>query len=532
METRKSALYSLTVLCAGVLFATALGQAQQPPPAAPGQAAPAAGRGGGRGGGGVGPALFTMADINKDGTVTRGELMTTTEKWFTDSDVAKTGSITPDQLNATLNTAFPAPAPGAGGRGAGPACGGNSPTKTPCPEHVAAMMAALPAQAPARPQKPRKILVLGNAQGFVHSSIPLAGATVEALGNKTKAWTTTITYNPADINTENLKQYDAVFLSSTTGCFLDAVPGQPPATKAEVEARRSALLTFVRSGKGLGGVHAATDSYHGTCPNDQPEGGRGRGRGAGAGAGAAAFGPGAQLGAQIVAQADKNTDQKLTLVELDMLASEWFDKLDPDKTGKVSSADFATRFASLTPPPAAGRGGGRGAGGADAPPVARGSVKLPAEGSWPEFNKMIGGYFKYHWGNGTHIPVKIDDPKSPLTKVFAGKGYEIIDETYTFAQDSFSRENVHVLTSIDYDKMPQATKDMEPAGTARTDGDYALSYIRREGQGRVFYEANGHDEKIYAMPNILEHMLAGIQYTLGDLKADDSPSVKPKTAKK
>jgi hypothetical protein len=87
---RKSALYSLTVLCAGVLFATALGQAQQPPPAAPGQAAPAAGRGGGRGGGGVGPALFTMADINKDGTVTRAELMTTTEKWFADSDVAKT----------------------------------------------------------------------------------------------------------------------------------------------------------------------------------------------------------------------------------------------------------------------------------------------------------------------------------------------------------------------------------------------------------------------------------------------------------
>src|SRR5262245_55017759 len=114
MATRKSALYSLTVLCAGVLFATALGQAQQPQPAAPGQAAPAAGRGGGRGGGGVGPALFTLADIDKDGSVTRAELMTTIEKWFTDSDATKSGSITPDQLSATLNTAFPAPAQGAG----------------------------------------------------------------------------------------------------------------------------------------------------------------------------------------------------------------------------------------------------------------------------------------------------------------------------------------------------------------------------------------------------------------------------------
>jgi len=27
---------------------------------------------------------------------------------------------------------------------------------------------------------------------------------------------------------------------------------------------------------------------------------------------------------------------------------------------------------------------------------------------------------------------------------------------------------------------------------------------------------------------MLEHVLAGVQYALGDLKADDSPSVKPK----
>ena len=100
-------------------------------------------------------------------------------------------------------------------------------------------------------------------------------------------------------------------------------------------------------------------------------------------------------------------------------------------------------------------------------------------------------------------------------------------ETYTFAQDSFSRTNVHMLTSIDYDKMSQADKDKElPLTTRRTDGDYALSYIRREGKGRMFYEAHGHDEKIYAMTPMLEHVRAGIQYALGDLKADDSPSKK------
>jgi hypothetical protein len=42
----------------------------------------------------------------------------------------------------------------------------------------------------------------------------------------------------------------------------------------------------------------------------------------------------------------------------------------------------------------------------------------------------------------------------------------------------------------------------------------------------VFYEGHGHSYRVYAMTPMLEHIRAGIQYTLGDLKADDSPSVK------
>jgi uncharacterized protein len=40
----------------------------------------------------------------------------------------------------------------------------------------------------------------------------------------------------------------------------------------------------------------------------------------------------------------------------------------------------------------------------------------------------------------------------------------------------------------------------------------------------VFYEALGHSERIYAVRPILEHLLAGMQYVLGDLKTNDSPS--------
>jgi type 1 glutamine amidotransferase len=503
---------------------------------APAQGAAVGGGRGGRGGGGMAPSVFTAADINKDGTVTRAELMTALEKWFTDADAAKAGTVTQEQLSATLATLFPAAAPG-GGRNGAPACGGQG-NHTPCPEDVAKMMAALPDKAYAKPAKPRKLLVYAidnetPSKGFVHASIALQAATVKAIGDKLGTWSTTLSYNPNDINTENLKQYDAILLDSTTGCFLDQ-----PGDKAATDARRAALLAFVRGGKGLAGIHASTDSYHSPCPNDPGAaaraGGGGGGRAGAPGRGGAAT-PGGQLAAQIVTQADKNADQKLTLSEVTAMANEWFDKMDTDKSGRITQADFPARYALVQPQPALGGfGGGRvNAGGPNAGtvPVARGAGPQGV-GSWPEFNKLIGGFFKFHWVDPQLITVKIDDPKSPLTQMFGGKEFEVHDETYTFAQDSFSRTNVHVLTSIDYAKMSDEDKAKEPAGTARTDGDYALSYIRREGQGRVFYEAHGHSERIYAMKNMNEHYLAGLQYVLGDLKADDSPSVKPAAAKK
>ena len=90
--------------------------------------------------------------------------------------------------------------------------------------------------------------MLAKAAGFVHSCIPLAAKTVDALGAKTGAWTTTVTYDSAAITAENLKQYDLIFLDNTTGAFLD-----DPNDAAVTEARKKALLEFVRSGQGTGG---------------------------------------------------------------------------------------------------------------------------------------------------------------------------------------------------------------------------------------------------------------------------------------
>ena len=142
MESRLSTAsrYLLTVAsCTAALMAGGMSwvTAQQAPQAPAGQAQQ--GRGGGGGRGNAGPAIFTVVDANKDGAVTRDEMKSTFDKWFTEWDSAKTGLLTQEQLLAGLNAALPAPAPPAGFQGGGR--GGQN--QTPNPEHVQAMMAAL-----------------------------------------------------------------------------------------------------------------------------------------------------------------------------------------------------------------------------------------------------------------------------------------------------------------------------------------------------------------------------------------------------
>ena len=440
-------------------------------------------------------AMFTALDPDKDGALTRSEMENVFNSWFTAWDTSKSGVLNQTQIAEGLGTVLPPPpAVKPGQANTFNPAGNSTPIEVP-QSAVDAMMAALPTTPGAKPKRPRKVLVLAHtgAGGFVHASIPLAAKTVEALGNQGGLWTTTISYDAADINTSNLKQYDAIFLDSTTACFLD---DPDPSVTA---ARRAALLAFVRGGKGIAGIHAASDSYHTDCLASEAIAKRGAG---GMNLGAL------MLGSRFVSAADKDNDETVSRQEWVAVADDWFQKLDTGNTGTVTRANFVEHFQGLLPPLDPHR------------------FKLEAKPvqQWPEFNKLMGGYFKFHWPDPQLIYVKIDDPSSPLTAMFHGKEFEIHDETYTFQQESFSRKNVHVLTSIDYDKMSPEDKAKE--ANPRTDADYALSYIHREGKGRVFYEGHGHSYRVYAITPMLEHLRAGIQYTLGDLKADDSPSMK------
>ncbi len=135
---------------------------------------------------------------------------------------------------------------------------------------------------------------------------------------------------------------------------------------------------------------------------------------------------------------------------------------------------------------------------------------------WPEYGEMMGGYFLNHpWDE--EVTLRIEEPDHPVTAPFGASTYAVVDEIYQF-RDPYSRDRLRVLLSLDVTRL-----DVERDGVQREDGDFAVSWIHAEEAGRVFYSSLGHRYEIFTDPVILRHWLAGIQYALGDLTAEDSP---------
>src|SRR5204863_3450019 len=65
----------------------------------------------------TGPAFFTAADADKDGSLTSAELKSTFAKWFDQWDADKTGGLSEDQIRDGLNAALPRNFAGGGGPG-------------------------------------------------------------------------------------------------------------------------------------------------------------------------------------------------------------------------------------------------------------------------------------------------------------------------------------------------------------------------------------------------------------------------------
>ena len=254
--------------------------------------------------------------------------------------------------------------------------------------------AALPAHARVSPARPRRVLIFYRTEGYVHACIPFANEALRQLGETTGAYHATVSDDLDALSASGLSPYDAVVLNNTT--HLSLSPGQ-----------RSALLAFVKAGKGLIGIHSASDNFY----------------------------------------------------------------------------------------------------------------------TWPEGQALLGGAFNSHpWTADDTVAVKIDDRDSPLTAAFSGHGFWVKDEIYQI-DGPYSREHVRVLLSLDMSRPENARP---PDQLVRGDNDFPVAWIKHEGKGRVFYTSLGHNPEIYRTAQVLQHYLDGIQFALGDLRADGTPSAKLK----
>ncbi len=137
----------------------------------------------------------------------------------------------------------------------------------------------------------------------------------------------------------------------------------------------------------------------------------------------------------------------------------------------------------------------------------------------PEYSELMGA------ADGPHrveqATLKVDDPNSPITKPFGGKDINHTDEFYHFLPTGpFSRDKLHVLLSIDAAKSDLSNWKVRP------DNDYGSVWIKSYGKGRVFNCAMGHTPAFYEKPEFEQMILNAIQFVMGDLAADTTPSAK------
>ena len=191
----------------------------------------------------------------------------------------------------------------------------------------------------------------------------------------------------ADITEQNLQQYDAIFLASTTGTFLD-----DPADAAATAARRKALLDFVRGGR----VSPAS-----TRPPTR-----------------------------ITARRPRR--HRPAAIRRSMAAR---------RSGRSST-------------------------------TVRRLLQVPL--ALPDAGRRQDRGRRESRQRAVHVAER--DDRRP-----AAAADLVVDEVYTFNDASWSRHRAHVLTSIDYAKMPAEVRAQEPA-PQRSDHDYVLSYLQREGR--------------------------------------------------
>ena len=133
-----------------------------------------------------------------------------------------------------------------------------------------------------------------------------------------------------------------------------------------------------------------------------------------------------------------------------------------------------------------------------------------------EFSELLGGSFDFHPAQ-QEVTLSVVEPDHPLLKAFGGKKFVHVDEPYLF-KNAYTKKNFRPLLQMDTSLLKCGKAQKRVTADIRY-----TAWIKRYGKGRVFYCSPSHNAQSFEKPELLQFLLDGIQYTLGDFKCDDTP---------
>jgi uncharacterized protein len=131
---------------------------------------------------------------------------------------------------------------------------------------------------------------------------------------------------------------------------------------------------------------------------------------------------------------------------------------------------------------------------------------------WPEYGDMIGGYYDEHPWLTFDAPIIVEDPNFPGMQQWP-HAFVLRDEIYQMR--NYSRDRVRVLMRLDVSKI-----DMKNKNVHRSDGDFAVTWAKMYGKGRVYYTTLGHEEANWDKPEFQQMMTEAIKWAMGLENAD------------
>lgn len=138
---------------------------------------------------------------------------------------------------------------------------------------------------------------------------------------------------------------------------------------------------------------------------------------------------------------------------------------------------------------------------------------------WSAYGEMIGGYFDFHPWNQFEAPIIVEDRSFPATRHFGGT-VTVHDEIYQIKE--FSRDRVRVLMRLDETKI-----DLQRKNVKRADKDFAVTWVRNYGKGRVFYSTLGHREDSWDRKDVQTMWLEAVKWAMGLTQGDATPRPRP-----